>query len=40
MVDDNKVKPDYSRIRVPVLAIYRTMTLAQMMDDYAAQSEQ
>jgi non-heme chloroperoxidase len=40
MVDDSRVKPDYSRIRVPVLAIYRTMTLAQIMDDYAPQSEQ
>jgi pimeloyl-ACP methyl ester carboxylesterase len=40
IVDDNKVRPDYSRIRVPVLAIYRTTTLAQALDDYAPQNEQ
>ena len=29
IVDDNKVRPDYARIRVPVLAIYRTETMEQ-----------
>ena len=29
IVDDNKVRPDYAHIRVPVLAIYRTDTIEQ-----------
>jgi len=40
IVDDNKVKPDYSRIRVPVLAVYRTTTLEQTMNEYEWQNEQ
>ena len=34
IVDDNKVRPDYARIRVPVLAIYRTETMEQTLKDY------
>jgi pimeloyl-ACP methyl ester carboxylesterase len=40
IADDNKVRPDYSRIRVPVLAIYRTTTLEQTMEEYEHQNEQ
>ena len=32
ILDDHKVKPDYARIRVPVLAVYRTTTLAQALE--------
>jgi pimeloyl-ACP methyl ester carboxylesterase len=34
IVEDNRVRPDYSRIRVPVLAIYRTETMEQTLADY------
>jgi hypothetical protein len=40
IVEDNKVRPDYSRIRVPVLAIYRTTTLERTLEDYEHQNEQ
>jgi non-heme chloroperoxidase len=34
LVDENKVRPDYARIGVPVLAIYRTETMAQILGEY------
>jgi pimeloyl-ACP methyl ester carboxylesterase len=40
IVDDNKVRPDYARIRVPVLAIYRTTTLEQALKDYPPKNDQ
>ena len=40
IVDDNRVRPDYARIRVPVLAIYRTETLAQTLEDYPPTNEE
>lgn len=40
IVDDNKVRPDYARIRVPVLAIYRTTTLEQALKDYPPRNDQ
>jgi hypothetical protein len=40
IVDDNKVRPDYARIRVPVLAIYRTETLEQSLKDYPPTNEE
>ena len=40
IVDDHKVKPDYTRITVPVLAIYRTTTLQQGLEIYAPQNDQ
>jgi pimeloyl-ACP methyl ester carboxylesterase len=39
IVEDNNVKPSYDRIRVPVLAIYRTVTMEQALKDYAPQNE-
>lgn len=40
MLQDHIVKPDYARIRVPVLAIYRTTTLQQGLESYPPQNEQ
>jgi pimeloyl-ACP methyl ester carboxylesterase len=40
IVDDHKVRPDYSRITVPVLAIYRTTTLEQALKLYEPQNDQ
>ena len=40
IVDDNKVRPDYARIRVPVLAIYRTATLEQTLKERPPKNEQ
>jgi non-heme chloroperoxidase len=40
IVDDNKVRPDYARIRVPVLAIYRTETMEQALRDYPPANEE
>ena len=40
IVEDHKVRPDYARIRVPVLAIYRTTTLAQALKDYDPQNDE
>ena len=34
IVEDNNVRPDYARIRVPVLAIYRTITMEQALKDF------
>ena len=39
IVEDNRVKPDYARIRVPVVAIYRAVTLQQTLSEYAARNE-
>ena len=39
IVDDNRVRPAYSRIRVPVLSIDRTETLEQTIADYAPVNE-
>ena len=40
ITEDNNVKPDYARIRVPVLAIYRRTTLEQALRDYPPANEQ
>jgi len=40
IVDDNKVRPDYARIRVPVLAIYRTETMEQTLKEYPPKNDQ
>jgi non-heme chloroperoxidase len=40
IVEDNRVKPDYARIRVPVVAIYRTATMEQALREYPPKSEQ
>jgi len=40
IVDDNKVRPDYERIRVPVLAIYRSVTMEQTLRDYPPKNDQ
>jgi non-heme chloroperoxidase len=40
IVDDNRVRPDYARIRVPVLAIYRTDTMEQTLKDYPPKNDQ
>jgi pimeloyl-ACP methyl ester carboxylesterase len=34
IVEDNRVRPDYARIGVPVLAIYRSFTMEQTLADY------
>lgn len=39
IVEDNNVKPPYDRIRVPVLAVYRTVTLEQALKDYPPRNE-
>jgi pimeloyl-ACP methyl ester carboxylesterase len=39
IVEDNNVKPLYDRIKVPVLAIYRTVTFEQLLKDYAPKNE-
>ena len=39
IVEDNNVKPLYDRLRVPVLALYRTVTMEQMLNDYAPRDE-
>lgn len=39
IVDDNKVRPDYSRISVPVLAIYRTVRMEQALRDYPPKND-
>ncbi len=40
IVDDNKVRPNYSRIRVPVLAIYRSATMEQTLEEYPPKNDQ
>ena len=39
IVDDNRVRPDYARIRVPVLAIYRVVTREQALLDYPPKND-
>jgi pimeloyl-ACP methyl ester carboxylesterase len=39
IVQDNNVKPEYSKIRVPVLAIYRVVTMEKALKDYPPQNE-
>ena len=39
IVEDNRVKPDYAGIRVPVVAIYRTTTMAQALEQYPPKTE-
>jgi len=34
ITEDHLVRPDYARIKVPVLAIYRSTTLAQALQDF------
>jgi hypothetical protein len=34
IVEDNRIKPDYARIRAPVVAVYRTTTMEQALKDY------
>ncbi len=40
IVEDNRVRPDYARIRVPVLAIYRTTSMEQALKEYPPKTEQ
>ena len=40
IVEDNKVRPNYARIRVPVLAIYRSVTMEQTLKDYPPKDDQ
>jgi non-heme chloroperoxidase len=40
IVEDNRVKPDYARIRVPVVAIYRTVTMEQGLKEYPPKNDQ
>jgi pimeloyl-ACP methyl ester carboxylesterase len=40
IVEDNRIKPDYAHIRVPVLAVYRTVTFEQALKDYPPKNEQ
>ena len=34
ITEDNNVRPDYARIRVPVMAIYRTVTMEQALKEF------
>ena len=40
IVEDNRVRPDYARIRVPVLSIDRTETMEQTLKEYAPANDQ
>ena len=40
IVEDNKVRPDYAHIRVPVLALYRSATMEQALQMFPPKSEQ
>ena len=40
IVEDNRVRPEYARIRVPVVAIYRTVTREQALRARPARTEQ
>jgi hypothetical protein len=40
IVEDNQVRPDYARIRVPVLSIDRTETMEQTFKDYLPANDQ
>jgi non-heme chloroperoxidase len=39
IVEDNNVRPPYARIRVPVVAVYRTTTKAQALKEYPPRNE-
>ncbi len=39
IVEDHNVKPPYARIKVPVMAVYRTDTLEQMLQQYRPTNE-
>ena len=39
IVEDNRVKPDYARIRVPVVALYRAVTLEQTQREYPGRND-
>jgi hypothetical protein len=39
IVEDNRVRPGYARIRVPVGAIYRTVTMEQALRERPARTE-
>lgn len=39
ITEDNNVKPEYARIRVPVLAIYRTVTMEQALEEFPPRSD-
>ena len=40
ITEENHVKPEYAKIRVPVLAIYRTETMAQVLVDFPPRNPQ
>jgi len=40
LTESNRVKPDYAAIRAPVMAIYRTMTFEQALEEYPPKTEQ
>ena len=40
ITEDHHVKPDYARIRVPVLAIYRTVTMEQALKECPPKSDE
>jgi pimeloyl-ACP methyl ester carboxylesterase len=40
IVEDNNVRPDYARIHVPVLAVYRTVTMEQALKDFPPRDSQ
>lgn len=39
ITEDHLVRPDYARIKVPVLALYRTTTLEQTLKDFPPRTE-
>lgn len=40
IVEDNRVRPDYARIRLPVVAIYRSTTLEQALQMFPPKNDQ
>jgi pimeloyl-ACP methyl ester carboxylesterase len=40
IVEDNRVKPDYAHIRVPVVAVYRTLTMEQVLERYPPKTDE
>ena len=40
IVEDNRARPNYARIRVPVLAIYRSVTMEQTLKDHPPKDDQ
>jgi pimeloyl-ACP methyl ester carboxylesterase len=39
LTESNRVKPDYAAIRVPVMAIYRTVSFEQALEEYPPKTE-